>query len=103
MPPIPQSGASSDTILEGVHIACSREIFMQGIKYEVRYLQKTFPAAFVVISDAKILARNYLNNNLQCIHDKDNLKSYCTQVLSELSMVATHFGQPGEVGEDECK
>ena len=82
-------------------VGCTRHTFLAGIKYDNKYLQRTFPQAFVPISDAKILAKNYLNTHS---YDAVCFSSFCNETLVEMVTVANNSGQPAERGgHSECK
>ncbi|KAG2051609.1 hypothetical protein BDR06DRAFT_973707 [Suillus hirtellus] len=79
-----------------VYVSCSPQIFAKGITYDHDFLQKHFHNAYVTISDAKILAKNYL-----CSHPHvpiGQFKTYCMQAIVEMSTVAASVGQAVELG-----
>ncbi|KAG1893508.1 uncharacterized protein F5891DRAFT_1196359 [Suillus fuscotomentosus] len=79
-----------------VYVSCSPQIFTKGITYDHDFLQKHFCNAYVTISDAKILAKNYLCSRPHV--PIGQFKTYCTQAIVEMLTVAASVGQAVELG-----
>ncbi|KAG2056123.1 hypothetical protein BDR06DRAFT_970256 [Suillus hirtellus] len=79
-----------------VYVSCSLQIFTKGITYDHNFLQKHFRNAYVTISDAKILAKNYLCSRPHV--PIGQFKTYCMQAIVEMSTIAASVGQAVELG-----
>ncbi|KAG2130941.1 uncharacterized protein EDB93DRAFT_1108241 [Suillus bovinus] len=78
-----------------VFIGCNLNVFIEGITYMPTYLKSHFPAAWTIISDARLMARNYLTINQG---GEAAFRSYCVQAITEMQTVGSASPQPAESG-----
>ncbi|KAG1906802.1 uncharacterized protein F5891DRAFT_1238947 [Suillus fuscotomentosus] len=79
-----------------VFIGCNLQVFTEGISYTSNYLKSHFTAAWTIISNARLMGRNYLTINIQ--GSEAAFKSYCVQVITEMQTIGNASPQPPESG-----
>ncbi|KAG1852371.1 hypothetical protein C8R48DRAFT_777537 [Suillus tomentosus] len=78
-----------------VFIGCNLQVFTEGISYTSNYLKSHFTAAWTIISDARLMGRNYLTINQG---SEAAFKSYCVQAITEMQTISNASPQPPESG-----
>ncbi|KAG0693479.1 hypothetical protein DFH29DRAFT_1039264 [Suillus ampliporus] len=76
-------------------VGYNQEVFEEGIVYKPTYLKAIFPAAWTIISNARLKAKNYLTVSPG---SKAVFKSYCVQAITEMQTISSASPQPAELG-----
>lgn len=95
-PPFSPAVAPMDS--SGPYIECDAKWFVNGIEYSPTYFQRVFPAAWVLITDARIKLKNILYIELGSLSPNVLITSHATSFLSELDGISSAMGQPVERG-----
>jgi len=96
-PPFSPAVALTDSP-SGPYIECDAEWFDSGIEYSVTYFQQVFPAAWVVITNARVKLKNILYIELGSLSPNVIITSHATSFLSKLDGISSAMGQPVEHG-----
>ncbi|KIM57922.1 hypothetical protein SCLCIDRAFT_28449, partial [Scleroderma citrinum Foug A] len=82
----------------GKFIPVDPPTFNKGINYSSTYFGLNFPAAWVIVLDARVKLRNVIHTSIGTGKSYDTFNSYATQFLSELEVLSGGIGHPIEKG-----
>ncbi|KIM59255.1 hypothetical protein SCLCIDRAFT_27513, partial [Scleroderma citrinum Foug A] len=82
----------------GKFIPVDPPTFNKGINYSSTYFGLNFPAAWVIVLDARVKLRNIIHTSIGTGKSYDVFNSYATQFLSELEVLSGGIGHPIKKG-----
>ena len=82
----------------GDFVTCSPLVYAKGINYSPKRFRACFPAASIVISDARVRIQNVIYIILGTGKSRASFNTYAVEFLTELEVIASGMGQPIEKG-----